>query len=62
MYFSGIGDPGDRLLGFLHSLGVGGGVLRLGYVGDLLFCYQFFRGDHSDWFLEFLGFSCLLER
>ena len=34
--FGEIGDPGDRLLGFLNSLGVGG-VLRFGYIGDLLF-------------------------
>ena len=53
--FGEIGNPGNRLLGFLNSLGVGG-VLRLGYVGDLLFCYQCFRGDHSDQFLEFLAF------
>ena len=53
--FGEIGDPGDQLLGFLNSLGVGG-VLRLGYVGDLLFCYQCFRGNHSDWFPEFLDF------
>ena len=55
MYFSEIGDPGDQLLWFINSFGVGG-VLRLGYIGDLLFCYQCFRGDHSDWFPEFLGF------
>ena len=36
LYFGEIGDPGNRLLGFLNSLGVGG-VLRLGYIGDLLF-------------------------
>ena len=44
LYFSEIGnpgDPGDRLLGFLNSLGVGG-VLRLGYVGDLLFLLPVF--------------------
>ena len=34
--FGEIGNPGDRLLGFLNSLGVGV-VLRLGYIGDLLF-------------------------
>ena len=28
----------------------------MGYIGDLLFCYQCFRGDHSNWFPEFLGF------
>ena len=30
LYFSEIGDPGNWLLWFLKSLGVGGGVLRLG--------------------------------
>ena len=41
LYFGEIGDPGDRLLRFLNSLGVGG-VLQLGYVGDLLFLLTMF--------------------
>ena len=36
-----LGEIGDRLLGFLNSLGVGG-VLRLDYVGDLLFLLPVF--------------------
>ena len=55
LYFGEIGDPGNRLLRFLNSLGVEG-VLRLGHVGDLLFLLPVFRGDHSNRFLEFLGF------
>ena len=39
--FGEIGNPGDRLLRFLNSLGVGC-VLRLGYVGDLLFLLPVF--------------------
>ena len=42
LYFGEIGDPGNQILGFLNSLGVGGGVLRLSYVGDLLFLLQVF--------------------
>ena len=41
LYFGEIGNPGDRLFGFLNSLGVEG-VLRLGYVGDLLFLLPVF--------------------
>ena len=54
--FGEIGDPGNRLLGFINSLGVEG-VLRLGYIGDpFYFCYQCFRGDHSNWFWSFWVF------
>ena len=42
LYFSEIGDPGDRNLGFLNSLEWEGCVLGLGYVGDLVFYYQCF--------------------
>ena len=36
LYFSEIGDPGDRLPRFLKFFGSeGGALLRLGYVGDL---------------------------
>ena len=55
LYFGEIGNPGNQLLGFLNSLGVEG-ILRLGCIGDLLFCYQCFRGDHSNQFPEFLVF------
>ena len=30
LYFGEIGDPGDRLLGFLNSLGVGEGCTEVG--------------------------------
>ena len=39
--FGEIGNRGDQFLGFPDSLGVWG-VLRLDYVGDLLFCYRCF--------------------
>ena len=39
--FGEIGDHGNQLLGFLNSLGVWG-VLRLDYVGDLLFLLPVF--------------------
>ena len=39
--FGEIGDPGDQLLRFLNSLGVGG-ILRLGYIGDPLFLLPVF--------------------
>ena len=51
--FGEIGDHGDQFLGFPNSLGVWG-VLRLDYVGDLFyFATIVFRGNHSDWFLDF---------
>ena len=34
----------------------------LGYVGNLLFCYQCVRGNHSDWFPEFLGFFLFIRK
>ena len=39
--FGEIGDHGDQFLGFLNSLGVWG-VLRLDYIGDLLFLLPVF--------------------
>ena len=57
MYFSEIGDPGDQLLGFLNSLGVGG-VLRLGYVGDLLFFVTSALGATTA--ISFQGFQVFL--
>ena len=55
-YFSEIGNPGNRLLRFLNSLGVGGGP-RLGYVGDLVFCYQCFGVTTA---IGFRGFRVFL--